>query len=150
YMSIKFKASEEKIQDIIDNTAKTFMLNSEPEHAFRIVANHASEPQGEKLKMYLGGMAGTGKSQVIKTLIHFFNTRNEGYRFICMARTGSAASLISGSTYHSMLGFSKYGESSDNSLRDVRDHVNDVDYMFIDEISMVDCNHFYDISARLC
>ena len=67
-----------------------------------------------------------------------------------MAPTGSAASLISGSTYHSMLGFSKYGESNETSLTNVRDRLKDVDYMFIDEISMVDCNHFYDISARLC
>ena len=41
YMSIKFKATEKKIQDIIENTAKTFMLNTEQERAFRIVANHA-------------------------------------------------------------------------------------------------------------
>ena len=62
YMSIKFKAAEQKTQDIIDSTAKLFQLNTEQERAFRIVANHASEPQAEKLKMYLGGMAGTGKS----------------------------------------------------------------------------------------
>lgn len=94
-------------------------------------------------------MAGTGKSQVIRALITFFNSRNEGYRFICMAPTGSAASLISGSTYHSMLGFSKYGDANLGTLRNVRDQLKNVDYMFIDEISMVDCNHLYDISACL-
>ena len=36
------------------------------------MANHAVESNGKHLKMYLGGMAGIGKSQVIKALIHFF------------------------------------------------------------------------------
>ena len=82
-------------------------MNEAQERAFRIVAHHAVESCGEHLKMYLGGMAGTGKSQVIKALTYFFAERQENYRFMCMAPTGSAAALIGGSTYHSMLGFSK-------------------------------------------
>ena len=38
-------------------------LNEAQERAFRIVANHAVESNGEQLKMYLGGMAGTSKSR---------------------------------------------------------------------------------------
>ena len=68
------------------------------------MANYAVESNGEHLKMYLGGMAGTGKSQVIKALIHFFAERHESYRFACIAPTGTAAALIGGSTYHSLLG----------------------------------------------
>ncbi|OSX55792.1 hypothetical protein POSPLADRAFT_1085746, partial [Postia placenta MAD-698-R-SB12] len=112
YLDKGFKAKQVSDQKLIDNTVKRFSLNKEQEHAFRIVANHATDPSGEQLKMYLGGMAGTGKSQVIKALIHFFNERKEGYRFICMAPTGAAAALIAGSTYHSMLGFSKYSSDS--------------------------------------
>ena len=52
-------------------TVKLFSLNKEQERALRIVANHAVKSNGEHLKIYLGGMAGTGKSQVIKALIHF-------------------------------------------------------------------------------
>lgn len=65
-------------------------------------------PQSEQLKMYLGGMAGTGKSQVIKAMIQFFEQRQESYKFLIMAPTGAAAALIGGSTYHSMLAINKF------------------------------------------
>ena len=54
--------------------------------------------------MYLGSMGGTGKSQVIKSLMHFFKSRNESHRFVVLAPTGTAAALLQGSTYHSFLG----------------------------------------------
>ena len=72
FLSKNFKASNAEAQKLIDDTAKKFSLNKAQEHAFRIVANHAVESNGEQLKMYLGGMAGTGKSQVIKAPTHFF------------------------------------------------------------------------------
>jgi len=34
--------------------------------------------------MYVGGMAGTGKSQVIKALMNFFKSRNESHRFVVL------------------------------------------------------------------
>jgi PIF1-like helicase len=54
--------------------------------------------------MYLGGTGGTGKSQVIKALISFFEKHNESHRIMILAPTGSAAALLNGSTYHSVLG----------------------------------------------
>jgi hypothetical protein len=63
--------------------------------------------------MYLGGMAGTGKSQVIRALMSFFQAHNETFCFMCMAPTGSAASLIGGSTYHLVLGINPYCETTD-------------------------------------
>ncbi|KIJ93227.1 hypothetical protein K443DRAFT_47552, partial [Laccaria amethystina LaAM-08-1] len=55
-------------QKVIDSVVQEFSLNEEQERAFRIistVANHATIKKSEQLKMYLGGMGGTGKSQVI-------------------------------------------------------------------------------------
>jgi hypothetical protein len=43
-------------------------------------------------------MAGTGKSQVIQTLIVFFARQNESHPLIVMAPTGTAAALVGGST----------------------------------------------------
>lgn len=65
YLDKNFKAKCEADQTLINSTVAKFSLNKEQERAFRIVANHATDPPGEQLKMYLGGMAGTGKSQVI-------------------------------------------------------------------------------------
>jgi len=62
----------EKEQNIIENTVSDFSLNGDQERAFRIIANHASSQEPEQLMMYMGGMAGTGKSQLIKTLMAFF------------------------------------------------------------------------------
>ena len=61
-MSKHFKASSAEAQKSIDSTATQFSLNKAQECAFRIVANHAIESNGEQLKIYLGGMARTGKS----------------------------------------------------------------------------------------
>jgi hypothetical protein len=47
------------------------MLNKEQETAFLIVANYAANHYSESLKMYIGGNGRTGKSQVLKALIHF-------------------------------------------------------------------------------
>lgn len=43
-------------------TIQSFMLNKEQACAFSIIANHATLHRSEQLRMYLGGMAGTGKS----------------------------------------------------------------------------------------
>ena len=63
-----------------------------------MVANHASTPGMPQLRMYIGGMAGTGKSQVIKAIQALFIARGEGFRFLILAPTGTAASLVKGST----------------------------------------------------
>ena len=84
----------------IDDIAKTFSLNTEQERAFRIITNHAVSMNPEQLRMHLGGMGGTGKTQVIKAISAFFEARNESHRFIIVAPTGTAAALLGGSTYH--------------------------------------------------
>ena len=67
YLTARFKAKVE-----IDNTVSDFFLNTDQERAFCIIVNHASTQKPEQVIMYIGGMAGTGKSQVIKTLMAFF------------------------------------------------------------------------------
>jgi hypothetical protein len=100
--------------------------------------------------MYLGGVGGTGKSQVIKALITFFEGRNESHRFIVLGPTGTSAALLNGSTYHSVLGIRDGMDDSERvagvTIRKVQERLRDV---FIDEISMVSCNALYSISTRL-
>ncbi|KAJ7102079.1 hypothetical protein C8R44DRAFT_641175, partial [Mycena epipterygia] len=128
-----------------------FKLNLEQERAFRIVADHASTPQRMPLRMYLGGMGGTGKSQVLKSITAFFVMRKEEYRYMILGPTGSVAALLNGSTYHSVF---KIPRESKNKNRDdidgirnesaaiaaVNERLQGVDYIFLDEISMVSCN----------
>ena len=56
---------------------KDYTLNADQECAFWIISNHITEPSAEQLKMYIGGMSSTGKSQVLKALMKFFNVKGE-------------------------------------------------------------------------
>src|ERR1700677_2701811 len=71
YLQKNFKAQSETAQKLIEDVVEKFELTSDQERAFRIVANHAVSPGSEQLMMYIGGMGGTGKSQVIKALMEF-------------------------------------------------------------------------------
>ena len=129
----------------------TFHFNIEQKRAFHIIANHTTENSPEQLKMHLGGMGGTGKTQVIKALISMFDQRHENHRFIVLAPTGTAAALLNGSTYYSILGIHmSNGNFEEDSLRnensvikEVQESLDEVDYIFIDEISMIACHELY-------
>jgi hypothetical protein len=109
-------------------------------------------PNSEPLKMYIGGMGGTGKSQVLKAVSKFFEHRNEAHRFIVVAPTGSAAALLSGSTYHSVFGIHDMNSEAQatKTLVQVQTRLLGVDYVFLDEVSMLSCHDMYKISAQLC
>ena len=157
YFQHNFQAKKANDRDIISKTCLDFSLNKEQERGFRIIANHASEPYPDQLKMHLGGMGGTGKTQVIKALILMFNERQENHRFIVLAPTGTAAALLNGFTYHSILGIrSSTDKGEEESLRnensiikEVQERLEGVDYIFIDEMSMIACHELYSISSQL-
>src|SRR5882762_5085314 len=147
YLTANFKSKVKKEQNIIDNTVTDFSLNTEQERAFRIIANHASTEKPEQLIMYIGGMAGTGKSQVIKALTAFFEKRNESHRIVITAPTGTAAALVGGSTYHSILDINDKNTST-ISMAKLRTRLDGVNYMFLDEVSMLSCHDMYNISVQ--
>ena len=84
-------------------------------------------------------MGGTGKSQVLKALMRFFELRNESHRFVVVAPTGSAAALLGGSTYHSMFGVNDREESWKEMLPKIRARLVDAEYVFFDKVSMLSC-----------
>jgi len=81
YIDHLFNPTSKRDDHLITDTIEKFILNSEQQRAFRIIANHSVMDRPDQLKMYLGGMGGTGKSQVIKALMHFFGERKENHRF---------------------------------------------------------------------
>ena len=148
YIDRLFKTTSKTNEQLVDGSIEKFRLNAEQERAFHIIANHAMMEQPEKLRMYLGGMGGTGKSQVIKALIHFFGERNENHIFLVVAPTGSAAALLNGYTYHSVLGINDGEFVSAKSLALIRARLDGVDYIFLDEVSMISCRDMYKISSQ--
>ncbi|KAF9553063.1 hypothetical protein CPC08DRAFT_646084, partial [Agrocybe pediades] len=156
YLKHNFKSKKEEHVAITEDIVKQFGLNSEQERAFRIIANHACSPSPEQLKMYLGGMGGTGKTQVIKAVLEMFKQKKESHRFIVVAPTGTAAALLNGSTYHSAFGIhikgkkeAGMGKSSVDLINELREKLSGVEYVFVDEVSMISCHELYAISARL-
>ncbi|KAJ7109035.1 hypothetical protein C8R43DRAFT_905008, partial [Mycena crocata] len=145
--------------DIISEVIMKWELNEEQTRAFRIIADHASSAQTTPLKMYLGGMGGTGKSQVLKAIAMFFSKRNEDYRYLMLGPTGSVAALLNGSTYHSVFKLARESKSKNHDDVDgirnegstfaaVNERLQGVDYIFIDEISMVSCNDLQSIASQ--
>ncbi|EIW60992.1 uncharacterized protein TRAVEDRAFT_76230, partial [Trametes versicolor FP-101664 SS1] len=102
---------DKPIQDsailMVSDTIVQFSLNQEQIRAFMIIAGVVQHRDRSQLKMYVGGMAGTGKSQVLRALTSLMRLRGEAYRLFLMAPTGSSACIIDGSTYHSALGLGR-------------------------------------------
>ncbi|KIL54129.1 hypothetical protein M378DRAFT_56045, partial [Amanita muscaria Koide BX008] len=148
YLERKYYTTEHECT--INSVCQQFKLNEVQERAFKIVAHHLVIPHSDQLKMYIGGMGGTGKSQVIKAISCYFSSRNEASRFIIVAPTGTAAALLGGSTYHSVFGINeKLGGSTAKILAQVRTRLSGVDYIFLDELSMLSAHDLYKISAQL-
>ena len=151
YFMRTFKAQDQHIQQMIDIIVKKYNLNSEQKRAFRIIANHSSCSNIEQLKMNIAGMAGTGKSQVVKAIVDFFTLSHESHRYVILGPTGTSAALQNGSTYHYFLGInpntSRRNEAT--SIAQLKARLEGVDYIFIDEVSMLSCHDLYKISAKL-
>lgn len=81
----------------------------------------------------------------------FYKSRNEMHRFVVVAPTGSAASLIGGSTYHYLFGINDNNDDrvSNIQLAQIKARLEGVQYIFLDEVSMLSCRDMYRISARL-
>ncbi|KAE9393892.1 hypothetical protein BT96DRAFT_750441, partial [Gymnopus androsaceus JB14] len=114
--------------------------------AFRIIAQHSIGYCNEPLHMYIGGMGGIGKSQVIKCLLKFFAARNNAYAIVTCAPTGNAAALLGGSTYHFLLGMNnKIEEVVACTMAQVCSRLDSVQYIILDEGSMLGCIDIYKI-----
>ncbi|KAJ2914233.1 hypothetical protein MD484_g6191, partial [Candolleomyces efflorescens] len=153
YLLSNFRVQDVDIVKHMQIIVERFSLNKEQERAFRIIANHSVSKTGEQLKMYIGGMGGTGKSQVIKAIQTWFEERNEAHRMVVLAPTGAAASILKGSTYHTFLGV-RTGEHRSGklpggpSLDEAKIRMQGVDYIFIDEVSMISCHDFFCIDLQ--
>ncbi len=136
----------------INHLADVWTLNEEQKRAYRIIASHSMETKPAPLRMYIGGFGGTGKSRVIQALKNFFEERNQSRRFRLASFTGMAAKHISGTTLHAALGLKQRSVSrhpGSKANRDLKAMWDGVDYLLIDEVSMVGCQLLALISESL-
>lgn len=133
--------------------AQVYHLNDEQSRTYQIIASHVLSRNSPQLRMLVHGMAGTGKSQVIKCVINLFEHIGERHALSVLAPTGSAAALIGGSTYHSFLGINIHSTKSakNNSTMSIEclQRLKYIRYIILDEVSMVSLQNLCAISHQL-
>jgi len=128
----------------IDEIIMKWGLNVEQARAFSLIARHAQQTQvSEPMKMYIGGPGGTGKSRVIAALTDYFAQRGESRRLRLTSFTGIAAKNINGTTLHTALALNQFQKNRKRGNGKTKANLIamwiGVDYLFIDEISMIGC-----------
>ena len=136
----------------ISNLTKTltaFTLNELQTVVFKTIAEHSysEEPQ---LRMFVAGPGGTGKSWIIDALRTFFRVQNQSHRLRVAAYTGVASKNIHGMTLHSALCLNKHNKRSAKAKADLIAMWRKVNYLIIDEVSMVGCQLMLKIHEALC
>ncbi|KAI7953360.1 hypothetical protein MJO28_005907 [Puccinia striiformis f. sp. tritici] len=97
--------------------------------------------------VFFTGSAGTGKSHLLKKIIHHFRTRTRKEIHVT-ASTGIAASLIKGTTLHSFSGLGLANDTQDKLYFKIMANEfalkrwQSVDVLIIDEVSMIDGEFF--------
>ena len=93
--------------------------------------------------MYLGGPGGTGKSRVISALTDYFSLNGESRRLRLASFTGIASKNINGTTLHTALALNQHRKKNMSGNAKTRTDLitmwAGVDYLFIDEVSMIGC-----------
>ncbi|CCO35196.1 DNA repair and recombination protein pif1,mitochondrial [Rhizoctonia solani AG-1 IB] len=128
-------------------------LSVEQLRAFYIVRDHHLAVEAgnkpEQLLMQIQGAGGTGKSLVISKITEFFRHRGKEVKLRKAAYTGIAASLIEGSTLHQLALLHLSGRISKKTIQRLRKIWEPVEYLIIDEISMVSKKTLADISQMI-
>jgi hypothetical protein len=131
-------------------------LNTEQARAVAVIAKHEFEASETQLLMYVGGLAGTGKSEIIKSVEEYFALRRNWSALRLSASTGTAARKFGGSTIHSLCKFSKSkGVKSSGAARLTKSSRalialwTPVSYVIIDECSMISAALLFEIHETL-
>ena len=96
--------------------------------------------------MYVGGVGGTGKSHVVNSILRLFHLLGKSKTIRVAAPTGAAAILIGGYTIHSL---TLLPDSPGRDLQELCKIWEGVDYLILDEISMIGARFLSQLNSRL-
>ena len=136
-------------QSALTTTAHASHLQGKQLQAYTAVRDHSesSDPNRSPLRMVVSGTAGTGKSYLIQCLKLLLKDR------LCVAApTGVAAFNVDGYTLHSLLSLPVKGDFKPlegKRLQTIQQMLAAVDYIIIDEMSMVGRKMFGQVDRRL-
>ncbi len=134
----------------LEHVRSNFTLNEEQARAFNMIAKHSIDSSGKQLQMFICGPGGTGKSRIIDALREFFHIQHEDHRIRLASYTGVAAKNIRGMTLHTALSLNQLNRRSSKAKADLISMWQKVDYLVIDEISMIGCKLMLRIHEALC
>lgn len=134
-------------EDLIYQVVLEKNLRSNPEQlrAFEIVGRHVTRG-GPQLLMYVGGVGGTGKSHVVNSILRLFSLLGKRNNILVAAPTGAAAILIGGHTIHSL---TMLPDGPGRDFQELSRIWEDVDYLILDEVSMIGGKLMSQINARI-
>lgn len=139
---------QQYVPQAVSTTANPDHLQGKQLDAYRIVHEHfKAEAQAPPLRMIVSGTAGTGKSYLIQCLKLLL-----GDRLRVTAPTGVAAFNVNGYTLHSLFCLPVKGDFKaleGKRLQTIQQSMAGVDYIIIDEMSMVGRKMFGQLDRRL-
>ncbi|GFT71148.1 ATP-dependent DNA helicase [Trichonephila clavipes] len=123
----------------------------------KIISEQLNNQSDERLRLFITGNAGTGKTFVFNLLINQVNRCYVKEVVKVCALTGVAARLVGGSTLHSTLKLPVQKDGrilkmpilTGNYLRLMRQQWQHIEFLFIDEISMVPYEMLCMVDSRL-
>lgn len=138
------------------NNSEEIILNTEQQKAIDLfnvqllnVLNNNETPENDKL-VICQGVAGSGKSTIIKYITKELYQKLGSDHFSLLAPTGLAALNINGSTIHSRLKIYSNGSDPENqNLLEFQKEFENVKFIIIDEYSMVGFKLLVKIESRL-
>jgi hypothetical protein len=102
-----------------------------------------------QLLQYIGGAASIGKTQLIKAIKEYFVKTNNKDKLCITTYTTNVISLIGGTTIHSLLGLSIDKNTIINKSKTIPSSWSDIQFMIVDEISMVGCTMLVTMHLKL-
>lgn len=130
----KLKSDYKTLQKEKEDLQRRIQLHENKDPSYEKVAEYLEKNEGYNTVLFVTGNAGSGKSYIIEHLA----LRLKGC--VLLAPTGVAASIIHGATIHSFFKLPpKLLDKADikNAVEKVKDKINIIKYLLIDEISMV-------------
>ena len=131
--------------------ARDWSLNAKQQVAYQLIVDQCIHSQREPLSLIITGAAGTGKSRIIHAAQDFLSCRKETYRFRLLSFTGIAAQNINGVTLHSALALLalRGQQLRSTTQQNLIKMWSNVDFLFIDEYSMIGCQMLHKIHLAL-
>ncbi|THU91667.1 hypothetical protein K435DRAFT_598250, partial [Dendrothele bispora CBS 962.96] len=145
----------QSVEDLLERISVSYKLNTKQKMAFTIISKAYINrflfgiERGDPLRMLLTGPGGTGKTHTVKAVRQVMSHFGRENRIRFLAPTGSAASLIEGTTIHTGLGIAVGSKANTGDRYDgvysfsvtkrveAREEWKDVDIVMVDEVSLL-------------